>query len=105
MSIKRRDFLKAQAATTAAAAAGFSLPAAGRNLITDSSQTNLQWDKAPCRFCGVGCGVNVATRNGKVVATHGDIKSEVNKGLNCDPGYRWILLMLAWTKVLRTALP
>jgi nitrate reductase (cytochrome) len=29
----------------------------------------------------------VATRDGQVVATHGDIKSEVNRGLNCVKGY------------------
>ena len=29
----------------------------------------------------------VATKSGRVVATHGDIKSEVNKGLNCVKGY------------------
>ena len=87
MSIKRRDFLKAQAAATAAAAAGMSGQVAAGNLVTDISESQLQWDKAPCRFCGTGCGVNVATRDGKVVATHGDIKSEVNKGLNCVKGY------------------
>jgi nitrate reductase NapA len=34
-----------------------------------------------------GCSVMVATKSGRVVATHGDIKSEVNKGLNCVKGY------------------
>ena len=29
----------------------------------------------------------VATKAGRVVATHGDIKSEVNRGLNCVKGY------------------
>ncbi len=87
MSLKRREFLKAQAAATAAAAVGMGGTAAASNLVTDSAKSKLQWDKAPCRFCGTGCGVNVATRDGKVVATHGDIKSEVNKGLNCVKGY------------------
>lgn len=87
MSLKRRDFIKAQAAATAAGAAGLAVPAAASNIVTDASLTRLKWNKAPCRFCGVGCGVNVATLNGKVVATHGDINSEVNKGLNCVKGY------------------
>jgi nitrate reductase NapA len=47
----------------------------------------LKWDKAPCRFCGTGCSVMVATKENRVVATHGDIKSEVNRGLNCVKGY------------------
>jgi nitrate reductase NapA len=47
----------------------------------------MNWSKAPCRFCGTGCSVNVAVKNDRVVATHGDIKSEVNRGLNCVKGY------------------
>lgn len=87
MSISRRDFIKHQATTAAAAAAGISLPASSTNLITDAKDTALTWSKAPCRFCGTGCSVNVATKNGHVVATHGDIKSPVNRGLNCVKGY------------------
>jgi nitrate reductase NapA len=45
------------------------------------------WDKAPCRFCGTGCGVEVGTRDGKVVAVRGDEQSPVNKGLLCVKGY------------------
>lgn len=87
MSISRREFIRHQATTTAAAVAGLSLPASSANLITASDDTKLTWSKAPCRFCGTGCSVNVATKNGHVVATHGDIKSPVNKGLNCVKGY------------------
>ncbi len=87
MQIKRRDFIRASAATTAAAAAGISLPLSATNMITDSEYTRLKWSKAACRFCGTGCSVNVAVKDGKVVATHGDIKSEVNRGLSCVKGY------------------
>jgi nitrate reductase NapA len=87
MKLTRRDYIKAQAAATAAAAAGISLPAQASNVITSSKETELKWSKAPCRFCGTGCGINVATKEGKVVATHGDINCEVNKGLSCVKGY------------------
>jgi nitrate reductase (cytochrome) len=87
MQLTRRDFIRASAASSAAAAAGIAVPAAATNLITDSEYTKLKWSKAPCRFCGTGCSVNVAVKNGKVVATHGDIKSEVNRGINCVKGY------------------
>lgn len=87
MSISRRDFLKKQAASIAATAAGLSTSASATNLITAADETQLNWSKAPCRFCGTGCSVNVATKQGKVVATHGDIKSPVNRGLNCVKGY------------------
>jgi nitrate reductase NapA len=85
--LDRREFLKLEAAAMAAAAGGLPAPVAAQNLITDRSFTELKWNKAPCRFCGTGCGVMVATRDGRVVATHGDTKAEVNRGLNCVKGY------------------
>ena len=87
MAISRRDFIKQNAVATAASAAGISTTIQATNLVTDASKTELKWAKAPCRFCGTGCSVNVATRGNQVVATHGDIKSPVNKGLNCVKGY------------------
>ena len=87
MSLDRRAFMKASAISAAATAAGMTIPVQASNIVTDSSVTKLKWDKAPCRFCGTGCSINVATLDNKVVATHGDIKSPVNKGLNCVKGY------------------
>ncbi len=87
MSVSRRDFIKAQAVATAAAAAGMQAPIEAANLIADAAESKLTWSKAPCRFCGTGCSVNVATKQGKVVATHGDLLSPVNRGLNCVKGY------------------
>ena len=85
MSSTRRDFIKANAVATAVAAAGITASSSATNLIT--TDTKLKWSKAPCRFCGTGCSINVATRDNRVVATHGDIKSPVNKGLACIKGY------------------
>ena len=85
--VDRREFLKLEAAAMAAVAGGMPAPVAAQNLITDRSFTELKWNKAPCRFCGTGCGVMVATKDGRVVATHGDTKAEVNRGLNCVKGY------------------
>jgi len=87
MSLNRRDFLRASAAASAVAAAGLPLPSNASNVTTDSELTRLKWSKAPCRFCGTGCGVRVAVKDGKVVATHGDALNEVNRGLNCVKGY------------------
>jgi nitrate reductase NapA len=87
MSQSRRAFLKHTAACAAAAAAGIAPPTYGQNLITDRSATQLKWSKAPCRFCGTGCGVNVGVKSGRVVATHGDVHAPVNRGLNCVKGY------------------
>ncbi|HET8746698.1 MAG TPA: periplasmic nitrate reductase subunit alpha [Ramlibacter sp.] len=83
----RRDFMRQSAAAAAAAAGGIALPAAAQNVILDAESSQLRWSKAPCRFCGVGCGVNVAVKGGRVVATHGDPQAEVNRGVNCVKGY------------------
>lgn len=92
MSTDRRTFLKmsAMAAATAAALRATGSEAAG----TASSQAQarktsdgVSWDKAPCRFCGTGCHVQVGVSGGKVVAIAGDEKAEVNKGLLCVKGY------------------
>ena len=87
MDLTRRNYLKAKAAAVAAAAAGAPLPADAANVVLPGDEARLTWSKAPCRFCGTGCGVMVAVRDNKVVATHGDIHAEVNRGLNCVKGY------------------
>jgi len=84
MKLNRRDFIKANAAAAAAAVAGTHLPAAE---ALGMQHDDIRWDKAPCRFCGVGCSVLVGTKNGKVVATQGDPDAPVNRGLNCIKGY------------------
>jgi len=85
--LTRRDYIKANAVVAAAAAAGMPLAAMAAQLPTASQTTELKWSKAPCRFCGVGCSVMVATKEGRLVATHGDVHSPVNRGLNCVKGY------------------
>lgn len=83
---KRREFIKASAMAAAAAVAqgsGFSLPI----VQADEIDNELNWAKAPCRFCGTGCHVQVGVQNGKVVAVAGDQNAEVNKGLLCVKGY------------------
>lgn len=87
MSLTRREFVTRTAAMTAATTAGIPVEALASNVVTDAARTQLTWNKAPCRFCGVGCGVNVGVKDGRVVATHGDINAEVNRGVNCVKGY------------------
>lgn len=83
----RREFLKQSAMAAAIAGTVFPLEGIPQNLVTDAQLTGLKWSKAPCRFCGVGCGVTVAVKDNRVVATHGDMQSEVNRGINCVKGY------------------
>ena len=86
MKLTRREFIRSTAVTAAAAAAGMS-DAQVSNVITQQGGSDLKWHKAPCRFCGTGCGVTVAVKANRVVATLGDPQAEVNRGLNCVKGY------------------
>jgi nitrate reductase NapA len=85
MPMSRREMLKAQATAIAAMAAG--LPAASQPVPGGVESLHIRWSKAPCRFCGTGCGVMVGVKENQVVATHGDMLAEVNRGLNCVKGY------------------
>jgi nitrate reductase NapA len=80
----RREFIleSAKLAALACLAQG-----AGRGVADAQLPDGLQWHKAPCRFCGTGCGVLVGVRNGRVVGVQGDRDCSVNKGLLCAKGY------------------
>ncbi|MCB9950098.1 MAG: molybdopterin-dependent oxidoreductase [Planctomycetaceae bacterium] len=84
----RRDFIRvAGTAVSAAAGLGCGTEPAYAEGADKSSLQNVSWDKAPCRYCGTGCGVEVAVQENKVVAVRGDEKSPVNQGLLCAKGY------------------
>ena len=83
-SASRREFIKSSVA--AAAAVGVGLPVAGVSSPPDP-EPGWRWDKGACRFCGVGCGIQIATKGGKIVAVKGDPDSPVNRGLLCIKGY------------------
>lgn len=90
--MNRREFLRSAAMVAAIAAADELARPAKRRLALAAEEKaptpdGIRWDKAPCRFCGTGCHVQVGTRNGRVVAIAGDRKAEVNKGLLCVKGY------------------
>ncbi|HEY7675687.1 MAG TPA: molybdopterin-dependent oxidoreductase [Candidatus Methylomirabilis sp.] len=85
MKLSRREFLKASVAIGAASSLG------PDRLVPREAQARgvavERWQKAPCRFCGVGCGVLVGVRKGRVEAVQGDPESPVNRGLLCIKGY------------------
>ncbi|OHB31513.1 MAG: nitrate reductase catalytic subunit [Phenylobacterium sp. RIFCSPHIGHO2_01_FULL_69_31] len=83
----RRDLIRASAVGAAAAAAGLQLPVRPAGAAAPGATEGVKWSKAPCRFCGTGCGVAVGVKDGRVIATEGDPKAEVNRGLNCVKGY------------------
>ena len=66
------------------------------------SDADLAWGKAPCRYCGTGCGVEVGVSDGKVLAVRGDTASPrtvemcpVNVSLNCPEARSQILMVLS----------
>jgi nitrate reductase NapA len=64
----------------------------------------MKWHKAPCRFCGTGCGVTVAVKSNRVVATLGDPEAEVNRGLNCVKGYFLSKIMYGEDRLMKPLL-
>ena len=104
MTLTRRDILKAQAAAIAAMAAHIPLAADAQPVPGGVESLQIQWSKAPCRFCGTGCGVMVGVKEGKVVATHGDMLAEVNRGLNCIKGYFLSKIMYGGDRLTRPLL-
>ncbi len=98
----RREFLKGSAMAAATAAA---MQMAGDALAAVRPPTQgVTWDKAPCRFCGTGCHVQVGVRGGRVVAIAGDPQAEVNKGLLCVKGYHVGLALYGKDRLTRPML-
>ncbi len=79
MSISRRDFIKASAATMAMAMAG--LP------VEVLAEPGIDYGRSQCRFCGVGCTVLAGIKDGRIVAIKGDADSPINFGRLCMKGY------------------
>jgi nitrate reductase NapA len=79
--LTRRELLEAGFTTAAVGVAGVPL-----KVLPDDAR-GWSWDKGVCRFCGTGCGIQIATQEGRVVAVKGDPDSPVNRGLLCAKGY------------------
>lgn len=85
MPLNRRDFIRQSAKMAAMVAMGAVLPQGTGEAVP--LPDGLHWQKAPCRFCGTGCGVMVGVLDGRVVAVQGDPDNAVNRGLLCAKGY------------------
>lgn len=99
----RRDFLKSAAVASAAATAGISIPSS-LSAAQANAEEGWKWDKAVCRFCGTGCGIMVATKNGQIVAVKGDPEAPVNRGLNCIKGYFCAKIMYGTDRITQPLL-
>jgi len=88
--LDRRTFLKSVGVVSAATAASAVAPDLALPVPIPAPRgapPGQTWQKAPCRLCGVGCGLLVGIANGRAVAVKGDPDSPVSKGLACVKGY------------------
>ena len=85
MGVSRRDFMKISGSTVLLGSLGINLDPAkayAQGLrIKDAKETHTI-----CPFCSVGCGINVHTKDGKVVNTEGDPDHPINEGTLCSKG-------------------
>jgi len=103
MKIDRRSFIKSAAATSAIATAASLFPGisfAGWDK-QEGATGMISWKKAPCRFCGTGCGVLVGVSGGRAVAVKGDPACSVNKGLCCVKGYHSVQALYGKDRITR----
>lgn len=103
--VTRRQFLKRMAAVAAMTAATAIFPGVlfakdmqdkqlqAKLDANDISVNDVTWKKAPCRFCGVGCGLLIGLADERAVAVKGDPASPVNKGLCCVKGYHSVMAL------------
>lgn len=103
MKLSRRSFLKYAAASSAMAAATALFPGV---LFADWQQQEgasglLTWKKAPCRFCGTGCGLLIGVSGERAVAVKGDPNCSVNQGLCCVKGYHSVQALYGKDRLLK----
>ena len=103
-SVDRRTFLRHAAVVSAATAASAAGPAVVRSstaALARGSLTDPIWNKAPCRLCGVGCGLLIGVENGRAVAVKGDPDSPVSKGSACVKGYHSVQALYGRDRITR----
>jgi nitrate reductase NapA len=98
--LTRREFIKLSVAAATASAVGFPIPEGWGAAVADPA-AGWRWDKGVCRFCGVGCSIQIATKNGRVTAVKGDPDSPVNRGLLCVKGYANAKILYGEDRLMR----
>jgi len=85
MTVTRREFIKLSGLTTAGAFIGGTSLITGCKPVPDKLR-RAQESTTICPYCGVGCGLIVSTRNGKIINVEGDTDHPINKGTLCSKG-------------------
>jgi formate dehydrogenase major subunit len=85
MNISRRSFLKGLAALTAftgVQAGAAAHAAAATHLKTEGCRKVI----SICPYCGVGCGLTIYEKDGKIINLEGDKEHPINEGALCSKG-------------------
>ena len=85
MTLNRKDFLKLSGSTLAGAFLGGTTFLTGCKPIS-SKLKGTKTATTICPYCGVGCGIIVSSRNGRVVNVEGDPDHPINLGTLCPKG-------------------
>lgn len=103
--VDRRTFLRDAAVAGAATAASTVLPGVASVAIAQPARRGeagpTTWQKAPCRLCGVGCGLLIGLENGRAVAVKGDPDSPVSGGTACAKGYYSVQALYGRDRITR----
>jgi formate dehydrogenase major subunit len=99
MGVTRRDFFKISGSSLLLGTLGASATADTKEekyKIEGAKET-----KTVCPYCSVGCGINVYTKEGKVIAVEGDPEHPINEGTLCPKGASIMQLVNNPTRVLK----
>lgn len=102
--VDRRTFIKDVTVVSAATAVSTLVPGvagATAGAPRPEGPDAVTWKKAPCRLCGVGCGLLVGIENGRAVAVKGDPDSPVSRGTACAKGYYSVQALYGRDRITR----
>jgi anaerobic selenocysteine-containing dehydrogenase len=85
MPISRRDFLRLSGVTAAGTFLGGVSFLSGCKSVPNKLRGTKE-STTICPYCGVGCGLIVSVRNGKIVNIEGDPDHPINQGTLCSKG-------------------
>ncbi len=85
MEMTRRAFLGISGAAALAGGVSVSFPSDAAPAQTSKIVYNKETTTI-CPYCGVGCGIIVQTRDGRIVNTEGDPDHPINEGALCPKG-------------------
>ncbi len=100
MGVSRRDFMKISGSSVLLGSLGISLDPEKAH-AQELRIKGVKETHTICPYCSVGCGINVHTKDGKVVNTEGDPDHPINEGTLCSKGSSLISIVNNEKRVLK----